>query len=114
MVINGEHQKYMNKNKKVSIPKITVNGKVLNPINYNSNTNVVTFDGGIQYNLKTKTYSLGSSSTHSNSNRNQAATQSRPKPTTRPKPKPASSSKTSNIDIESALGNGSDEGGSAD
>ena len=110
----------MNKNNKVSIPKITVNGQVLSPLNYNSNTNVVTFDGGIQYNLKTKTYSLGSSSTHSNSNRNQAATQSRPKPTTRPKPasrpkpKPTSSSKTSNIDIESALGNGSDEGGSAD
>ena len=114
MVIDRNHQKYMDKNRKVSIPKITVNGQVLNPINYNSNTNVVTFDGGIQYNLKTKTYSLGSSSTHSNSNRNQAATQSRPKPTTRPKPKPSSSSKTSNIDIESALYNGSDEGGSAD
>ena len=112
IVIDRGHQKYMNKNKKVSIPKITVNGKVLNPINYNSNTNVVTFDGGIQYNLKTKTYSLGSSSTHSNSRRSQTTTQSRPKPTTRPKP--ASSSKTSNIDIESALENGSDEGGSAD
>ena len=124
IVIDGGHQKYMNKNKKVSIPKITVNGKVLNPINYNSNTNVVTFDGGIQYNLKTKTYSLGSSSTHSNSRRSQTTTQtttqskpkpaSKPKPTTRPKPKPASGSKTSNIDIESILENGSDEGGSAD
>ena len=70
IVIDRGHQKYMNKNKKVSIPKITVNGQVLSPRNYNSNTNVVTFDGGIQYNLKTKTYSLGSSSTHSNSNRN--------------------------------------------
>lgn len=112
IVIDRNHQKYMDKNRKVSIPKIAINGQVLNPINYNSNTNVVTFDGGIQYNLRTKTYSLGSSSTHSNSNRNQTTTQSRPKPTTRPKP--ASSSKTSNIDIESALGNGSDEGGSAD
>ena len=116
IVIDKGHQKYMDKNKKVSIPKIAINGQVLNPINYNSITNVVTFDGGIQYNLKTKTYSLGSSSTHSNSRRSQTTTQtttqSKPKPTT--KPKPASSSKTSNIDIESALENGSDEGGSAD
>ena len=112
IVIDRNHQKYMDKNKKVSIPKITVNGQVLNPQNYNSNTNVVTFDGGIQYNLKTKTYSVVPSSTHSNSRRSQTTTQSRPKPTTRPKP--TSSSKTSNIDIESALDNGSDEGGSAD
>ena len=119
MVIDGGHQKYMNKNKKVSIPKITVNGKVLNPINYNSNTNVVTFSNGIQYDLRTNQISSSS-----NSRRSQTTTQtttqskpkpaSKPKPTTRPKPKPASSSKTSNIDIESALGNGSDEGGSAD
>ena len=107
MVINGEHQKYMNKNKKVSIPKITVNGKVLNPINYNSNTNVVTFSNGIQYDLRTNQISSSS-----NSRRSQTTTQSRPKPTTRPKP--AFSSKTSNIDIESALYNGSDDGGSAD
>ena len=112
IVIDGNHQKHMDKSKKVSIPKTTINGRVLQPRNYNSTTNVVTFDGGIQYNLRTKTYSLGSSSTHSNSRRSQTTTQSRPKPTT--KPKPASSSKTSNIDIESALGNGSDEGGSAD
>ena len=112
MVIDKGHQKYMDKNRKVSIPEITVNGQVLNPINYNSNTNVVTFDGGIQYNLRTKTYSVVPSSPHSNSRRSQTTTQSKPKPAT--KPKPASSSKTSNIDIESALGNGSDEGGSAD
>lgn len=112
MVIDKEHQKYMDKNKKVSIPKIAVNGQVLNPLNYNSNTNIVTFDGGIQYNLKTKTYSVVPSSTHSNSRRSQTTTQSKPKPTT--KPKPAFGSKTSNIDIESALDNGSDEGGSAD
>lgn len=112
IVIDRDHQKYMDKSKKVSIPKTTINGRVLQPRNYNSTTNVVTFDGGIQYNLRTKTYSLGSSSMHSNSNRSQTTTQSRPKPTTRPKP--ASSSKTSNIDIESALDNGSDEGGSAD
>ena len=119
MVIDGGHQKYMNKNKKVSIPKITVNGKVLNPINYNSNTNVVTFSNGIQYDLRTNQISSSS-----NSRRSQTTTQtttqskpkpaSKPKPTTRPKPKPASSSKTSNIDIESILDNGSDEGGSAD
>ena len=119
MVIDRGHQKYMNKNKKVSIPKITVNGKVLNPINYNSNTNVVTFSNGIQYDLRTNQISSSS-----NSRRSQTTTQtttqskpkpaSKPKPTTRPKPKPASSSKTSNIDIESALYNGSDEGGSAD
>lgn len=118
IVIDGNHQKYMDKNKKVSIPKITVNGQVLNPLNYNSNTNVVTFDGGIQYNLKTKTYSVVPSSTHSNSRRSQTTTQSKPKPASKPKSttrsKPASSSKTSNIDIESALDNGSDEGGSAD
>lgn len=118
IVIDRNHQKYMDKNKKVSIPKITVNGQVLNPRNYNSTTNVVTFDGGIQYNLKTKTYSVVPSSTHSNSRRSQTTTQSKPKPASKPKPttrsKPASSSKTSNIDIESALGNGSDEGGSAD
>ena len=112
IVIDRNHQKYMDKNKKVSIPKITVNGQVLNPQNYNSTTNVVTFDGGIQYNLKTKTYSVVPSSTHSNSRRSQTTTQSKPKPATRHKP--ASSSKTSNIDIESALENGSDEGGSAD
>ena len=119
MVIDGGHQKYMNKNKKVSIPKITVNGKVLNPINYNSNTNVVTFSNGIQYDLRTNQISSSSNSRRSQTT-TQTTTQSRPKPaskpkpTTRPKPKPASSSKTSNIDIESALGNGSDEGGSAD
>ena len=116
MVIDGGHQKYMNKNKKVSIPKITLNGKVLNPINYNSNTNVVTFSNGRQYNLRTKRFldnsSSSQSSSSSNSRRSQTTTQSRPKPTTRPKP--ASSSKTSNTDIESALENGSDEGGSAD
>lgn len=106
IVIDGNHQKYMDKNRKVSIPKITVNGQVLNPINYNSNTNVVTFSNGIQYNLRTQ------SSSSSNSRRSQTTTQSRPKPTTRPKP--ASSSKTSNIDIESALDNSLDEGGSAD
>ena len=118
MVIDRGHQKYMDKSRKVSIPKIIVNGQVLNPINYNSNTNVVTFDGGIQYDLRTKTYSVVPSSTHSNSRRSQTTTQSKPKPASKPKPttrlKPASSSKTSNIDIESALGNGSDEGGSAD
>lgn len=118
MVIDKGHQKYMDKNRKVSIPEITVNGQVLNPLNYNSNTNVVTFDGGIQYNLRTKTYSVVPSSPHSNSRRSQTTTQSKPKPASKPKPttkpKPASSSKTSNIDIESALGNGSDEGGSAD
>ncbi len=124
IVIDREHQKHIDKNKKVSIPKIIVNGQVLSPRNYNSTTNVVTFDGGIQYNLKTKTYSVVPSSSHSNSRRSQTTTQtttqskpkpaSKPKPTTRPKPKLASSSKTSNIDIESALDNGSDEGGSAD
>ena len=125
MVIDGGHQKYMNKNKKVSIPKITVNGQVLNPINYNSNTNVVTFSNGIQYNLRTNQISSSSNSRRSQTT-TQTTTQSkpkpaskpkpttRPKPASRPKPKPASSSKTSNIDIESALGNGSDEGGSAD
>ena len=113
MVINGEHQKYMNKNKKVSIPKITVNGKVLNPINYNSNTNVVTFSNGIQYDLRTNQISSSSNSRRSQTT-TQTTTQSKPKPTTRPKPKLASSSKTSNIDIESALYNGSDDGGSAD
>ena len=120
IVIDGGHQKYMNKNKKVSIPKITVNGKVLNPINYNSNTNVVTFSNGRQYNLRTGRYLDNSSSSQSSSSSNsrrsqtttQTTTQSKPKPTT--KPKPTSSSKTSNIDIESALYNGSDEGGSAD
>lgn len=112
IVIDKDHQKYIDKSKKVSIPKTTINGRVLQPRNYNSTTNVVTFDGGIQYNLRTKTYSLGSSSTHSNSRRSQTTTQSKPKPTTRPKL--ASSSKTSNINIESALYNGSDEGGSAD
>ena len=119
MVIDGGHQKYMNKNKKVSIPKITINGQVLNPINYNSNTNVVTFSNGIQYNLRTNQISSSS-----NSRRSQTTTQtttqskpkpaSKPKPTTRPKPKPASGSKTSNINIESILENGSDEGGGAD
>ena len=116
MVIDRNHQKYMNKNNKVSIPKITVNGQVLNPINYNSNTNVVTFSKGIQYNLRTgrllNNSSSSQSSSSSNSRRSQTTTQSRPKPTT--KPKPSSSSKTSNTDIESALYNGSDEGGSAD
>ena len=107
MVIDKGHQKYMDKNRKVSIPEITVNGQVLNPQNYNSNTNVVTFSNGIQYNLRTNQISSSS-----NSRRSQTTTQSKPKPTTRPKP--TSSSKTSNIDIESALGNGSDEGGSAD
>lgn len=101
IVIDRDHQKHMDKNNKVSIPKITVNGQVLSPRNYNSNTNVVTFSNGIQYDLRTN-----------NSRRSQTTTQSRPKPTTRPKP--TSSSKTSNIDIESALDNGSDEGGSAD
>ena len=126
MVIDGGHQKYMNKNKKVSIPKITVNGKVLNPINYNSNTNVVTFSNGIQYDLRTERFLNNSSSSQSSSSSNsrrsqtttQTTTQSKPKPASKPKPttrpKPTSSSKTSNIDIESALGNGSDEGGSAD
>ena len=113
MVIDGGHQKYMNKNKKVSIPKITVNGKVLNPINYNSNTNIVTFSNGIQYDLRTNQISSSSNSRRSQTT-TQTTTQSKPKPASRPKPKPASSSKTSNIDIESALGNGSDEGGSAD
>ena len=116
IVIDRGHQKYMNKNNKVSIPKITVNGQVLSPRNYNSNTNVVTFSNGIQYNLRTERFldnsSSSQSSSSSNSRRSQTTTQSRPKPTTRPKP--TSSSKTSNIDIESALGNGSDEGGSAD
>lgn len=116
MVIDRGHQKYMDKNKKVYIPKITVNGQVLNPQNYNSNTNVVTFSNGIQYNLRTERFldnsSSSQSSSSSNSRRSQTTTQSKPKPTTRPKP--VSSSKTSNIDIESALDNGSDEGGSAD
>lgn len=120
IVIDRGHQKYMNKNNKVSIPKIAVNGQVLNPINYNSNTNVVTFSKGIQYDLRTGRFLDNNSSSQSYSSSNsrrsqtttQTTTQSRPKPTT--KPKPASSSKTSNIDIESALGNGSDEGGSAD
>ena len=107
IVIDREHQKYMDKSRKVSIPKITLNGKVLNPINYNFNTNVVTFSNGIQYDLSTNQISSSS-----NSRRSQTTTQSRPKPTTRPKP--TSSSKTSNIDIESALDNGSDEGSSAD
>ena len=105
IVIDRGHQKYMNKNNKVSIPKITVNGQVLSPRNYNSNTNVVTFSNGRQYNLRTNQISSSS-----NSRRSQTTTQT----TTQSKPKPASSSKTSNIDIESALGNGSDEGGSAD
>ena len=117
IVIDGGHQKYMNKNKKVSIPKITVNGKVLNPINYNSNTNVVTFSSGIQYDLRTNQISSSSNSRRSQTT-TQTTTQSKPKPASKPKPttrpKPTSSSKTSNIDIESALGNGSDEGGSAD
>ena len=116
IVIDRNHQKYMDKNKKVSIPKFTVNGQVLNPQNYNSNTNVVTFSKGIQYDLRTRRFldnsSSSQSSSSSNSRRSQTTTQSRPKPTTRPKP--TSSSKTSNIDIESALDNGSDEGGSAD
>lgn len=116
IVIDGNHQKYMNKNNKVSIPKITVNGQVLNPINYNSNTNVVTLSKGIQYDLRTGRFLNNNSSSQSysssNSRRSQTTTQSRPKPTTRSKP--TSSSKTSNIDIENALGNGSDEGGSAD
>lgn len=116
IVIDGNHQKYMDKNKKVSIPKFAVNGQVLIPRNYNSNTNVVTFSNGIQYDLKTGRFLDNSSSSQrsssSNSRRSQTTTQSRPKPTTRPKP--TSSSKTSNIDIESALDNGSDEGGSAD
>ena len=116
IVIDGNHQKYMDKNKKVSIPKFAVNGQVLIPRNYNSNTNVVTFSNGIQYDLKTRRFldnsSSSQSSSSSNSRRSQTNTQSRPKPTTRPKP--TSSSKTSNIDIESARDNGSDEGGSAD
>ena len=120
IVIDRGHQKYMNKNNKVSIPKITVNGQVLSPRNYNSNTNVVTFSNGRQYNLRTGRYLDNSSSSQSSSSSNsrrsqtttQTTTQSKPKPTT--KPKPTSSSKTSNIDIESALYNGSDEGGSAD
>ena len=116
IVIDGNHQKYMDKNKKVSIPKFAVNGQVLIPRNYNINTNVVTFSNGIQYDLKTRRFldnsSSSQSSSSSNSRRSQTTTQSRPKPTTRPKP--TSSSKTSNIDIESALDNGSDEGGSAD
>ena len=116
IVIDGNHQKYMDKNKKVSIPKFAVNGQVLIPRNYNSNTNVVTFSNGIQYDLRTERFldnsSSSQSSSSSNSRRSQTTTQSRPKPTTRPKP--TSSSKTSNIDIESALDNGSDEGGSAD
>ena len=116
IVVDGNHQKYMDKNKKVSIPKFAVNGQVLIPRNYNSNTNVVTFSNGIQYDLRTKRFldnsSSSQSSSSSNSRRSQTTTQSRPKPTTRPKP--TSSSKTSNIDIESALDNGSDEGGSAD
>ena len=116
IVIDGNHQKYMDKNKKVSIPKFAVNGQVLIPRNYNSNTNVVTFSNGIQYDLKTGRFldnsSSSQSSSSSNSRRSQTTTQSRPKQTTRPKP--TSSSKTSNIDIESALDNGSDEGGSAD
>lgn len=116
IVIDRNHQKYMDKNNKVSIPKFAVNGQVLIPRNYNSNTNVVTFSNGIQYDLKTGRFldnsSSSQSSSSSNSRRSQTTTQSRPKPTTRPKP--TSSSKTSNIDIESALDNGSDEGGSAD
>ena len=47
IVIDREHQKHIDKNKKVSIPRFTVNGKVLSPHNYNSNTNVVTFSNGI-------------------------------------------------------------------
>ena len=46
IVIDREHQKHIDKNKKVSIPKIAINGQVLNPQNYNSNTNVVTFSNG--------------------------------------------------------------------
>lgn len=120
IVIDRNHQKYMDKSKKVSIPKTTINGRVLQPRNYNSTTNVVTFDGGIQYNLRTKTYSLGSSSTHSNSNRNQTTTQSSPKTTstqsrtTTPKPKHTTNDRTSSVDIEKMLYYGSDEGGSAD
>ena len=126
IVIDRGHQKYMDKNNKVSIPKFTVNGKVLNPQNYNSNTNVVTFSNGIQYNLRTERFLNNSSSSQSYSSSNsrrsqtttQTTTQSKPKPASKPKSttrsKPASSSKTSNIDIESALDNGSDEGGSAD
>ena len=127
IVIDRGHQKYMDKNNKVSIPKFTVNGQVLKPINYNSNTNVVTFSKGIQYDLRTGRFldnnsSSSQSYSSSNSRRSQTTTQtttqSRPKPDSKPKPttrpKPASSSKTSNIDIESALENGSDEGGSAD
>lgn len=126
MVIDRGHQKYMDKNKKVSIPKFAVNGQVLNPINYNSNTNVVTFRNGMQYDLRTGRFLNNSSSSQSSSSSNsrrsqtttQTTTQSKPKPASKPKPttrpKPASSSKTSNIDIESALDNGSDEGGSAD
>ena len=117
MVIDKGHQKYMDKNKKVSIPEITVNGQVLNPQNYNSNTNVVTFSNGMQYDLKTNQISSSSNSRRSQTT-TQTTTQSKPKPASKPKPttrpKPASSSKTSNIDIESALDNGSDEGGSAD
>ena len=120
IVIDRGDQKYMDKNKKVSIPKITVNGQVLNPQNYNSNTNVVTFSNGIQYDLRTGRFLDNNSSSQSYSSSNsrrsqtttQTTTQSRPKPATRHKP--VSSSKTSNIDIESALDNGSDEGGSAD
>ena len=116
IVIDREHQKHIDKNKKVSIPQITVNGQVLSPSNYNSNTNVVTFSNGRQYDLRTGRFldnsSSSQSSSSSNSRRSQTTTQSRPKPTTRPKP--TSSSKTSNRDIESALDNGSDEGGSAD
>ena len=116
----------MDKNNKVSIPKITVNGQVLNPINYNSNTNVVTFSKGIQYDLRTGRFLDNNSSSQSYSSSNsrrsqtttQTTTQSKPKPASKPKPttrpKPTTSSKTSNIDIESALDNGSDEGGSAD
>ena len=117
MVIDKGHQKYMDKNRKVSIPEITVNGQVLNPQNYNSNTNVVTFSNGMQYNLRTNQISSSSNSRRSQTT-TQTTTQSKPKPASKPKsttkPKPTSSSKTSNIDIESALGNGSDEGGSAD
>lgn len=120
MVIDRGHQKYMDKNNKVSIPEITINGQVLNPINYNSNTNVVTFSKGIQYDLRTGRLLNNNSSSQSYSSSNsrrsqtttQTTTQSKPKPAS--KPKPTTSSKTSNIDIESALDNGSDEGGSAD
>ena len=126
IVIDRNHQKYMDKNRKVSIPKFTINGQVLNPQNYNSNTNVVTFSNGIQYNLRTERFLNNSSSYQSSSSSNsrrsqtttQTTTQSKPKPASKPKPttrpKPTSSSRTSNIDIESALENGSDEGGSAD